>query len=166
MPESEPAEFANTCAAAGRNYVVSGCILLQHQPHGFNVIGSIAPVALRFQIAQPQLALQTKLYPRYAVADLPRDKFNPTQWRFVIEQNSAARKCVKALAIVHGHPVGIEFGHAVRASRIKRCTLRLDGFLNLSKHLTAGSLIKANRRIGEPDCFQQIHGSNADRHPG
>ena len=55
--ERNLAKLPHGVRLAGGDHVVVGVILLEHQPHGVDVIGRIAPVAAGFQVAQAQLVL-------------------------------------------------------------------------------------------------------------
>ena len=51
--------IAHGMRLAGRDDVVVGLLLLQHQPHGFDIVASKAPIALRFEVPQIELVLKT-----------------------------------------------------------------------------------------------------------
>ena len=46
-------EFSHRMADAGGDDVVVGAVLLQHQPHGADVVAGKPPVAVRVEIAEP-----------------------------------------------------------------------------------------------------------------
>ena len=46
---------------AGREHVVVGLVLLQHQPHALDVVARMAPVALRVEVAEVEPLLQAEL---------------------------------------------------------------------------------------------------------
>src|SRR5205807_1255979 len=48
-------EIANRAHDPRRNHIVVSLVLLQHQPHGFDVVARVAPVSLRLQIAESKL---------------------------------------------------------------------------------------------------------------
>ena len=54
-------EFLDAVRLAGADDVIVGPVLLQHEPHGPDVIAGKAPVALGLEIAQPQLVRQAEL---------------------------------------------------------------------------------------------------------
>src|SRR5713101_9056930 len=60
------------------HHIVSGLLLLEHQPHRLHIIAGKAPVPLGIQIAQMQLRGQPQLDPRYPIADLAGDELQPT----------------------------------------------------------------------------------------
>jgi hypothetical protein len=52
----------------------------------------------------------------------------------MIEQDAAARKQVVGFAVVHGDPVGVNFGATIRTARIKRSRLPLWNVLHIAEH--------------------------------
>ena len=61
VAEGELAELADRVGLAGGDHVVVGLVLLQHQPHGLDVVAGEAPVALGVEVAEPQLVGQAEL---------------------------------------------------------------------------------------------------------
>ena len=53
--EGELAELAHRVGLAGADHVVVGLVLLEHQPHGLDVVAGEAPVALGVEVAEAQL---------------------------------------------------------------------------------------------------------------
>src|SRR5258706_276499 len=62
---------------------------LQHPPHRVDVVAGVAPVALRVQVAEPELLREPQFDPGHAVGDLAADELDPAARRLVIEQNAA-----------------------------------------------------------------------------
>ena len=56
VAERDLARVADRVRLAGRDHVVVGLVLLQHQPHRADVVAGEAPVALRVEVAEAQLA--------------------------------------------------------------------------------------------------------------
>ncbi len=54
-------EFAHRMLLAGREHKIVGLVLLQHQPHAFDVVARMAPVAPGIEIAEIELVLQAEL---------------------------------------------------------------------------------------------------------
>ena len=79
---------------ASGDHVIFRPILLQHQPHRFDVFFGVTPVALRVEVAEVKLVLQPRLDARHGARDLARDKSFAAPRAFVIEKNSAAGKKV------------------------------------------------------------------------
>ena len=57
MRERALHELLDRMRDPGRDHVVARLVLLQHQPHRAHVVGRVAPVAARGEVAEPQLAL-------------------------------------------------------------------------------------------------------------
>ena len=79
----------------------------------------------------------------------------------MVEQNTAAAKNAVAFSVVHRHPVRIQFGHAIRAARVKRGFFNLWNGLHFAKHFRRAGLVKTNFRIDQANGFQQIQSTNA-----
>ena len=56
VAEGELDELAHGVRLAGGDDVVVGLVLLEHQPHGLDVVAGEAPVALGVEVAEAQLA--------------------------------------------------------------------------------------------------------------
>ena len=64
MPSSRTAsvdELAHRVLLAGRDHVILGLVLLQHQPLRLDVVARVAPVAQRVEIAEVEAVLQAAL---------------------------------------------------------------------------------------------------------
>ena len=59
--------------AGGHNKVFRN-IMLQHQPHGTDIIRGMTPVALGIQLAEINLVLQAKFDTGHGPGDFPGDK--------------------------------------------------------------------------------------------
>ena len=49
-------EFAHRVRLAGRQHIIVGLVLLQDQPHAFDIVARMAPVALGVEIAEVERA--------------------------------------------------------------------------------------------------------------
>jgi hypothetical protein len=72
--EHEIEELAHRMRLAGRLDIIVGPLLLQHQPHRLDVIAGEARVALRFEVAEDELVLQSELDAGGAAGDFARDE--------------------------------------------------------------------------------------------
>src|SRR5690348_4416048 len=72
----------------------------------------------------------------------------------MIKKNTATGEQTVGLSVVDCNPMRVQFGHRVRASRIKGCELILRHSPYLSIHLRRGSLIKLYLRIDLADRLQ------------
>ena len=136
--------FLNRMGLARGNDEVLGCIELQHAPHRVDIVGSVAPISLRVQIAQAQFLLQARLDPGHRSSHLAGDKLESPTRRLMIEQDARTGIEPLTLTVVDGDPVPIEFGHPVGTSGIKGGGLRLRHGLHLAKHFTGRGLVEAN----------------------
>jgi hypothetical protein len=55
--EGELDETAHAVRLPGSDDIVIGLLLLQHQPHGLDIVAGKAPIALRFEVSQIELVL-------------------------------------------------------------------------------------------------------------
>ena len=88
--EGDAHEFLDAVGLARADYVIISLVLLQHQPHGPDIIAGKSPVALGLQVAQPQLLVQPQLDPSDAMSDFPSDELQAAPRRFMIEQDARA----------------------------------------------------------------------------
>ena len=89
MREGEFDEFADGVGFSGTDdKVVRGC-LLQHQPHGANIVWSVSPIATGAKIPQVELLLDTMLDVGHRTSDLASHKGLAAAWRLVVEQDAA-----------------------------------------------------------------------------
>src|SRR5262245_64954311 len=73
----------------------------------------------------------------------------------MVEQNARAAIHAVALAVVHGNPVTINLGDAVRAARVEGRGLALRRLLHLAEHLRTGRLVETDAPgIDQPDGFE------------
>src|SRR5712692_131429 len=86
---------------ARSQHIVVRLILLQYHPHALNVVGSVAPIAPRLQVAQVQLVFYSALDSRHSASYFSRDERLSAARGLVVEQDTAASKQLVALAIVN-----------------------------------------------------------------
>src|ERR1700730_5263628 len=72
--ERELDENAHAVRLAGGDDVVVWLLLLQHQPHGLDIVTRKAPIALRFEVSQVELVLKTLTDAAYRPGHLTRDE--------------------------------------------------------------------------------------------
>src|SRR5690606_25573667 len=147
-------------------YIVIGLILLQHQPHGFDIVTGKAPVTLGVDIAQTQLLLLAELDARHGVGHLTGDELDASQWGLMVEQDAAGGVQLEAFPVIHGNPVAIELGDPVGAARIERRTFILTLGLDQPEHLAGGGLIEAALRRELPDGFKYMGNSQTINNAG
>ena len=118
-------ELPHRARLAGRDHVVVGRLLLQHQPHGFDIVARMAPVALGVEIADIELALPLGLDRGDRARDFARDEGLAADRALMIEQDAVGGVNAVGLAVIHRDPVGIELGRGVGTARRERRRLGL-----------------------------------------
>src|SRR5271154_5040373 len=104
---------------AGRQHVVAWLWLLQNDPHPFDEIARVSPIAFRVQVSQVQAVLLGKCNGGDRTGYLARYKgFSPTR-TFVVEENPIRGVKAVGLTIVDGDPVGVELRYGVRTARVE-----------------------------------------------
>ena len=142
IPKSQLQQLPNRVGLPGGNDVIVRLLLLEHQPHGFDIIAGIPPVPLGIEIAQIEFLVQAQFDPRGGSGDLAADKGLPSTRGFVVKQNSVTRKEMIGLSIIHRDPVSVRLGSTVRTSWIERRGLPLRYLLDLAEHLAGRGLVK------------------------
>src|SRR5262249_52886429 len=125
-----------------RDDVIVWLVLLQHQPHGLDIILGMSPIAPGVEVAEVKFIPQTELDRRRGARDLARHESLPASLRFMIEQYAVAREHPVAFTIIHRDPVSVKFSDAVRAARVKRRRFALRDLLGLAEKLRRRGLIK------------------------
>ncbi len=143
MGEALLHELAHRMALAGREHIIAGLILLQHQPHSLDEIARVPPVALGVEIAEEQLRLQPVLDRCHSARDLAGDESFAAQRAFVIEQDPARGMHAVGLAIIDRDPMGIKLGRGVGRAWVERGRLLLRDLLHLAEQFRGGGLIEA-----------------------
>ena len=92
MSEGQFTKFQDGVSFARGNDVIAGSVLLQHQPHGVNVVGGISPVATSVEPAKTELGGQAKADPRRSIRNLSRDEFEPTAGTLMVIEDGRACK--------------------------------------------------------------------------
>ncbi len=119
---------------------------MQHEPHGLHVIGGVAPIPARIQVAQAQLARLARGDGRGSGADFAGDEFVAATRRLVVEEHAATGKKTVRFPIV---PRQIETRHladAVRRARVEAGSFDLRNFGHFAEHLARSGEIKAALR--------------------
>src|SRR6266545_2350166 len=127
---------------AGGDHIIVGLVLLQHQPHRFNVFFGVTLIALSVKIAKIKILLQARLDARSSSGYFSGNKRFAAAWAFMVEEYAAASEHVVRLAIVHCDRVGIQLGCTVGTTWIERRCLALRCLADSAKHFGATGLIK------------------------
>src|SRR5271169_2760856 len=83
--EGELDEIAHAVRLPGGDDVVVGLLLLQHQPHGLDIVAGEAPIALRFEVSQIELVLKTLSNSAHRPGHLARNKSLAATRAFMVE---------------------------------------------------------------------------------
>src|ERR1035437_9677201 len=145
--ESEFAELPDRVGFTRRHDIVIGVGLLQHQMHGANVIGSVAPVALGLQISDLEAFREAELDSGDCASDLARDKLKSSPRTLMVEHHPTAVKHAVGLAVVHCEVKASYLADPIRATRMERGGLSLRHFANFAKHLTRSRKIEFALRL-------------------
>src|SRR5215218_3845455 len=98
-------DLPNGVRLTGGDQEVVGLIGLEHQPYGLDVIGRVAPVPLRIEVAEVELVLEAGGDPGDRPGDLAGDEGLAAPRRLVVEEDSVDGEHVVRLAVVDGRPV-------------------------------------------------------------
>ena len=153
--EGQPAQLAHLVGLPGRDDEVAGRVLLEHEPHGADVVGGVAPVALGVEVAQRQLLVEVVRDTCHTVGHLARHELEAAPGRLVVEQDARGGVQVVALPIVHGDPVPVHLGHPVGAAGVEGRGLALGGLEHLAEHLRRAGLVEADLGIDQADGVEQ-----------
>ena len=134
--------------------VILRLVLLEHQPHRFNVFLGVSPVAFRIQVAEIKFVLQTGEDVGHRARDLASHKCFPAARRFVVEQNAVARKQTIGFTVIDGDPVRVHFRAPIWTTRVKRRSFRLRNFLHFAEYFAGRRLIKARLDAGLANGLQ------------
>jgi predicted PurR-regulated permease PerM len=111
--ERDLAQALHAVGAAGRDDVVVGRVLLEHQPHRADVVTGEAPVALRVEIAERELAGVAFLDQRDAVCHLAGHELEATARALMIEEDAGDGEEIVRLPVVDSDPVAVDLRDAV-----------------------------------------------------
>ncbi len=90
----------------------------------------MAPVALRFKIAEIERLIQTGLDTGNPARDLACHESLAANWALMIEQDAVRGIHAVGLAVVHGDPITVKLGDAIGRARIERRRLLLRNLLD------------------------------------
>ena len=157
-------ELADGVGLAGGDHVVVGDVLLEHQPHGLDVVAREAPVACGVEVAERDRVLQAELDARQRVRDLAGDELQTALLALVVEQDPRRRVEAVRLAVVDRHVVAEHLGHAVGRPRVERRELGLGRLPHLAEHLRRRRLVEADGVLlaAADDAYRLEHAQHAE----
>ena len=88
---------------------IAGFCMLQHHPHGFDVIAGETPVAAGVEIAQVKFFLQPGFDAAEGAGDLAGDEGFTAARGFVVEEDAVRNEEVIGFAVIDGIPMGGDF---------------------------------------------------------
>src|SRR5207247_3652469 len=118
-------------------------------------VGRVAPVALRLEVPETDLALKAGLDAGRAVCDLAGHELHAASRALVVEADPGRGVHAVALAIVDRDPVRVELGHAVGAAGMERRRLPLRDLGHLAEELARAGLVEADVGVDVPDGVEQ-----------
>ena len=98
---------------------IVGLRLLQHQPHGMDVILGVTPVPLGIQIPQIKLSLLPGHDAGHRLGNLAGDKGLPPARALMIEEDPVGGIEAVSFPVIDREPVGEDLGTTVRTSGIE-----------------------------------------------
>ena len=133
-------EFSDHVALSSGQYKVIGLILLQHHPHSFHVVASMAPITFGIDVSEVQTVTFSEVYFGNSASNLSSHKRTTTAGTFMVKEDAINGEHVIRFAIVDDNPIRIQFRHTIRRARVKGRCLGLRCFHNLSIQLAGGCL--------------------------
>ncbi len=154
-------EFLNGVGLVRGDDIVVRLVLLEHEPHGFDIFGGVTPVALGVEVAEVEMLLLAELDGSDGAGDFASDKGLAPAWAFVVEEDAVRGVHAVAFAVVHGDPIGIHFCRAVGAAWPEGGCFGLRHGLHLAEHLTARGLVKSCIHTRLAHGFEDARGADA-----
>jgi hypothetical protein len=142
--EGELDEIAHAVRLAGRNDVIIGLLLLQHQPHRLDIVAGKAPIPPCIEVPQVKLVLQTVTDAPNRSRRLARDEGLAATRALMVEQNAVADEEPIGFAVVDRKPMRRHLADAIGAARVKRRPFAL-GRRGGAEHLRGTGLIATHR---------------------
>src|SRR5450631_2646199 len=115
MVKSELKKVAYGVRGAGRNDEVRGLVVLQHPPHGLNILRRISPVAGSVDIAHVEGVIMARFDAGDAAGDLACHESLSAPRALVVEEDPVDSEHAVGLAVVARHPVAVDLRRAIRA---------------------------------------------------
>ena len=73
-PNAHETSSSTLLRDTGRDDVVAGLVVLEHEPHRTDVVARVAPVAARGEVAERELLLEAERDRSGGTRDLPREE--------------------------------------------------------------------------------------------
>lgn len=159
MSERRFEELLDRMGFSRGDYVIVGLVLLEHQPHGFDVFFGVAPIAFGVEISEIKFVLKSCENMSDGAGDFARDKpFAPSRG-FVVKKNPVTGVETVSFAVIHRGPIGRDFSDGIGAARVEGGAFALGSFVDFAVYLAGGGLVKARLQARAPNGFQQAEGA-------
>ena len=140
----------------GADHVVRRFVLLNHAPHGLDVLGRPSPVALHREIAEPQALAAPGGDATGRRDDLLGDEPLGSKRRLVVEQDPRAGVEIVGLSIAAHLPEGRRLRDGVGAARPKRGVFVRRDAHRVAEAFARAGVVEADRALQQPDRLEQI----------
>jgi len=94
--------------------------------------------------------------PSSGPGDFPGDEGFAPAGALVVKQDAVAGEHAVRFTVIDGLPEAVHLGTGIRAAGMERSGFLLGSFNNLAKHLAAGRLIEAGRKLCIANGFEQV----------
>mmetsp|Transcript_12391 Transcript_12391/g.26985 ORF Transcript_12391/g.26985 Transcript_12391/m.26985 type:complete len:677 (+) Transcript_12391:166-2196(+) len=161
--EADRDELAHAVLLVRRHDVVVGLLLLQHEPHGLDVVTRVAPVAERVHVAKLDPLLLAGLDLGHGHRHLLRHEGAAAPGGLVVEEDAVHRVHVVRLSVVLDDPEAVELRHRVRGARVEGGRLLLRNLLHKAVQLGGRRLVEASRLLeaDRADRLEDSQGAHA-----
>src|ERR1035437_8792416 len=163
--EGEVSKFPDGVGMAGTDDIVIRCILLEHEPHGADIVWGVAPIAASVQVAKVKLIDNAVFDSGDGPGNLARYEGLAAARRLMVEENAAGSVETVALPVIDRKGVGEELGAGIRTAGVEDGALGL-GRRGRAEHFARGCLVEAAAQTGAVDGLQQAKRAHADRIAG
>ena|SRR3990167_715934 len=96
------------------------CLLLEHSPRGFHILGRIPPVPHRVEVPEFYMVARPRAYLSHPARDLARHKVRSAARRLMIKKNAVYDKHAVTFAVYARDIKRVQLGDSVRAFWFKR----------------------------------------------
>ncbi|PON39167.1 LOW QUALITY PROTEIN: hypothetical protein PanWU01x14_306780 [Parasponia andersonii] len=124
IPKRHLQELLHRVRVLGRHDVIVGLLLLQHHPHGLDIVPGEAPVPRGLEVPQEELVLEPDLDPPHGAGDLPGHEVLAPP-RLMVEQDPIAGEDPISLPVIDRVPMRRAFRRGIGRSRVERRRLAL-----------------------------------------
>ena len=143
--EGQFAELTHAVLLARGDDKVFGLRLLQDEPHAFDVVASVAPIAQAGEVAQVEFLLRSLCNARCSEGDLAGDEGLASALALVVEEDAGAAVHIVGLAVFLDNPEAIELGYGIGRIGMEGCLLVLRHLFHFAVEFGSGRLIDATR---------------------